>query len=50
MSNIVVQRKAVSEQLLLPLGWERGGAEALGDASHNLRRHWITVWHRLFPQ
>lgn len=43
MSNAAVQRKAVSEQLLLPLSWEQGCAEALGDANHQLRRQWITL-------
>lgn len=43
MSNTAVQRKAVSEQLLLPLSWERGCAEALGDANHHLRRQWIIL-------
>lgn len=43
MSNPAVQRKAVSEELLLPLGWERGCAEALGDANRHLRRQWITL-------
>lgn len=43
MLNNAVQRKVVSEELLLPLGWEQGCAEALGDVNHHLRRQWLTL-------
>lgn len=35
MSDSSGQREVVAEELLLPLSWEQGWAEALGDAEQH---------------